>query len=284
MSATNRHSTRVRAPMAALQPLHRRRAVVIAATLSAMTAAAVLVWLVLGAMPGIAKSLPIERVVFVSAAAAPLTEVSGEALKRVADALRTRGASMLQLDLTGLAANVKQVPWVREATIRRQFPATIVVAIDEHRALARWMAETRDANVEADAPTTLVNSYGDVFTAVIADERRDLLPQLAGPDGTSAEVLTRYAALIAPLAAIERTPIELVLTARRAWQLRLDNGTTVELGRADTDARIARFIRTYPALAPLQVAGAIVDMRYQTGFTIRNALAATAPNRKKSST
>lgn len=248
-----------------------RRGVVIGAALTAMLVAAVTVWLAIGAVPDLAKSLPVEQVLFVSASGAPLAEVDGDALKRVADALRTRNASMLQLDLAGLAGSIKQIPWVREATVRRQFPDSIVVSIEEHKPVARWMTAPASTDASTDEASTLVNSYGDVFIAVIADDRRDLLPRLAGPEGTSAEVLTRYAALLAPLKTIDRAPAALVLTARRAWQLTLDNGSAIELGRTDADQRIARFIRTYTELSALQVAGAVVDMRYQAGLTIRNA-------------
>jgi cell division protein FtsQ len=244
--------------------------VVIGAALAAMMTAAVVMWLALGALPDLGKSVPIERVVFVSATDNALTEVDDEALKRVANALTTRGASMLQLDLVGLASIVKQVQWVREATIRRQFPSTIVVAIEEHKPVAQWIVAATDDSQTTDT-STLVNSFGDVFTAAIADERRDQLPKLAGPEGSSAEVLTRYAALLTPLKTIDRSPKAVTMTPRRAWQVKLDNGIALELGRADVDERIARFIRTYPELRALQVADAIVDMRYQSGLTIRNA-------------
>jgi len=124
-----------------------------------------------------------------------------------------------------------------------------------------------------------VNSFGDVFTATIADERRDLLPKLAGPEGSSTEVLTRYAALLAPLKAIDRSPRSVTMTPRRAWQVKLDNGISLELGRAEVDERIARFIRTYPELLALRVADAVVDMRYQSGLTIRNNSTAAASNK-----
>ena len=281
-AGVNVRSSRVARPSnesdtAALIPLHRQRLVVIGATLAAMLIAGLAVWLALGAMPDIGKNLPIERVVFVSATTAPLAEVDGEELKRFAAALRTRGATMLQVDLVSLASLVKQVHWVREVTIRRQFPSTIVIAIEEHKPAARWLATLNPEGEDAEV-STLVNSYGDIFKAAIADERRALLPQLSGPDGSSIDVLTRYASLVAPLKTIDRLPRTLVMTPRRAWQLTLDNGTSIELGRTDVDERIARFIRTYHDLPPLQLAGAAVDMRYQSGLTIRNrALVMSSP-------
>jgi cell division protein FtsQ len=268
----------VRPAPSADAPFHQQRLVVIGAALAAMITAAAVMWLALGALPDIGKNMPIERVVFVSVTNNTLTEVDDEALKRVANALTTRGASMLQVDLVGLASMVKQVPWVREATIRRQFPSTIVVAIEEHKPVAHWVVAVAEES-QAHETSTLVNSFGDVFNATIADERRDQLPKLAGPEGSSAEVLTRYAALLTPLKTIDRAPQSVVMTPRRAWQVKLDNGIAIELGRADVDERIARFIRTYPELQALQVADAVVDMRYQSGLTIRNAASLAASNK-----
>jgi cell division protein FtsQ len=257
-------------------PLHSQRLVVLGATFVAMLLAAGLVWLLLSKMPTIASAWPIEKVVFVSANKTPLSEIDDESLKRVASALQTRQASMLQLDLTNLKTSVKQMEWVRDANVRRQFPSTIVVSIEEHKPAAVWRdvneGSTAASNEEtaSAAQSALVNSYGEVFRAVISDERKWQLPQISGPQGASLDVLEKFAALVAPLKAINRTPTQLVLTPRRAWQLTLDNGSVLQLGRSETDARLERFIKTYPQVAALQVANSGVDLRYQSGFAIRN--------------
>ncbi len=258
-------------------PLHSQRLVVLAAALTAMLLAAGMVWLLRSQLPAIAKLFPIERVVFVSATKSPLMEINNDALKQIADALQTRQASMLQLDLLSLKASIAQVEWVRDANVRRQFPATIVVAIEEHKPKAAWLGEVAIARLNDEAindSTALVNQFGEVFRAVITDERRDGLPKLAGPEGTSTEVLEKFASVIAPLADIARSPAALLLTPRRAWQLTLDNGARLELGRHDTDVRLSRFIATYPQITALQVANSQVDLRYLSGFTIRNAAGA----------
>ena len=254
-------------------PLHSQRLVVLAAAFSAMLVAAGMVWLMRSQLSAIQQLFPVERVVFVSATNAPLAEISDDALKQIADALRTRQASMLQLDLLALKVSMTQLEWVRDANVRRQFPSTIVVAIEEHKPKAAWLGEAAIAKTNDEAvnnSTALVNQFGEVFRAVITDERRQALPTLAGPEGTSTEVLEKFASVIAPLAAIARAPVKLTLTPRRAWQLTLDNGANLELGRHDTEARLNRFIATYPQIAALQVANSQVDLRYLSGFTIRN--------------
>ena len=254
-------------------PLHSQRLLVLAAAFTAMLLAAGMVWLLRSQLPAIAKLFPIERVVFVSATNAPLKEINNDTLKQIADALQTRQASMLQLDLAALKVGISQLEWVRDASVRRQFPATIVVAIEEHKPRAAWLGEAPVAKLNDDATsdsTTLVNQFGEVFRAVITDERRSTLPKLAGPDGTSTEVLEKFASVIAPLATIARSPASLTLTPRRAWQLTLDNGARLELGRQDSEARLSRFIVTYPQVTALRAANNQVDLRYLSGFTIRN--------------
>lgn len=264
-------------------PLHSQRLVVLAAAFIAMLVAASMVWLMRSQLSAIEQLFPVERVVFVSATNAPLAEISDDALKQIADALRTRQASMLQLDLVALKVSITQLEWVRDANVRRQFPSTIVVAIEEHKPKAAWLGEAAIAKTNDETvnnSTALVNQFGEVFRAVITDERKQVLPKLAGPEGTSTEVLEKFASVIAPLANISRAPVKLTLTPRRAWQLTLDNGANLELGRQDTEARLNRFIVTYPQIAALQVANSQVDLRYLTGFTIRtngnNGAVATA--------
>jgi cell division protein FtsQ len=254
-------------------PLHSQRLVVLAAAFVAMLVAASMVWLMRSQLSAIQQLFPVERVVFVSATNAPLAEISDDALKQIADALRTRRASMLQLDLLALKMSITQLEWVRDAYVRRQFPSTIVVAIEEHKPKAAWLGEVAIAKSNDETvnnSTALVNQFGEVFRAVITDERKQALPKLAGPEGTSTEVLEKFAIVIAPLANISRAPVKLTLTPRRAWQLTLDNGANLELGRHDTEARLNRFIATYPQISALQAANSQVDLRYLTGFTIRN--------------
>jgi cell division protein FtsQ len=262
MAMNKRAPQRTKAP--AEQPLHTRRGVVITVSLLTMLLAALGAWLAISAVPHLTKSLPVEKVVFVSTTNARLTEVDDEALKRVADALQTRGASVLQIDLIGLKSSVMQIPWVREASIRRQFPSSLVIAVEEHVPVALW-----NEAAEPQSATNMVNSYGEVFSAVIADERKSTLPKLTGPEGTSADVLSKFMSVETSLRTIARAPTQLTLTGRRAWQLTLDDGSALEFGRADFDQRLQRFVRAYPDTPALQVAGAVVDLRYQTGFTVR---------------
>jgi cell division protein FtsQ len=158
------------------------------------------------------------------------------------------------LDLEQARTAFEKLPWVRRASLRRAWPDRLEVALEEHVALARW----RD--------TGLVNTHGEVFEAA-TDQR---LPVLAGPAGASAEMADHYRQFQALLAQLGRRALEVRLSERRAWQVKLDDGYMLELGRQDTVARVARFVTAYrQAMAQLPAGTYRVDLRYPSGFAVR---------------
>ena len=71
-----------------------------------------------------------------------------------------------------------------------------------------------------------------------------------------------------------REPVQVTLSARYAWQLRLANGIVLELGRDQArqslEERLARFVAAYPrAAAHLDQRIGYVDLRYPNGFAMR---------------
>jgi cell division protein FtsQ len=167
------------------------------------------------------------------------------------------------VDLDQVRGVFEKLPWVRQAEVRRRWPDTLELVIEEHVAVARWR--------RADGETRLVNDRGEVFAAA-SDQQ---LPTFAGPEGSAAQVLTRYREFSGALAAIGRKPEALVLSNREAWQVKLDDGLVVELGRDEAKhslaERMGRFVAWYrPALERARlVRAAVVDMRYPNGFALR---------------
>lgn len=158
------------------------------------------------------------------------------------------------LDIVRLRNSFEKLPWVRKAEVRRQWPDRVDVVFEEHQPLARWGADA------------LVNRQGEVFRAAY----EPVLPKFSGPEGTSREVAVQFDAFRRAFSAIGREPVEVHLSPRRAWQVRLDNGLALELGRDQLEARLARFLSIYPqTIAPLGRRADGVDMRYSNGFAMR---------------
>lgn len=171
------------------------------------------------------------------------------------------------VNLTKAREAFEGVPWVREAVVRREFPNRLRVQLQEHRAVALW---------GADGDTRLVNSFGEVFEVNTGDVETDELPRLSGPQEQSAQVLAMYAALKPLFEPLDLGVEQLALTSRGNWQLELDTGGAVELGRGSTEEvteRTRRFVQTLTQVAfrygrrPDALISA--DLRHGDGYAVR---------------
>lgn len=172
------------------------------------------------------------------------------------DAVVTRElrGNFFTADLVATRSAFEKLPWVRRVDVRRRWPDRLEIEIQEHRAFARWGDEA------------LVNDYGELFEG--ASNLR--LPAMVGPDGSSGEVFARFVEFERALSPLGRKIEEVRLSDRRAWRLRLDNGTVVELGRDGTVERLARFVSVFGrSVAMLESPTSYVDLRYANGFAVR---------------
>ncbi|MDE2583753.1 MAG: cell division protein FtsQ/DivIB [Betaproteobacteria bacterium] len=233
---------------------------VIADLLFAAAAAALLVAGALGAAR--LPLFPLKEVVFVQ----ELKEVQRSDVERALSGL-VRG-NFFSVNLESLRQSLEKLSWVRKAEVRRKWPGRLEVSVEEHQVAARW----------GEGASQLVNGYGEVFNASLPQDRLDALPLLAGPAGTAPEVLRRFAELAQVISPTGRQPRQLLLSPRLAWQVRLDDGMVLELGREQPKAPIAqrleRFVDIYPTvLATRTPRPAAVDLRYPNGFALRLAAA-----------
>ena len=182
-----------------------------------------------------------------------------------ANAMPHLAGNFFTMDLTHTRAAFEQVPWVRHAVVRRVWPNQLVVSLEEHQPVALWEG---DENSDK-----MVNSHGEVFEANVGDVEDDSLPQFAGPEGTSAQVLAMYRRLQPIFATLEVEVTALRLSGRGSWKADLDDGASIELGRGTQDEvleRTTRFIRTVPQIlhkyhAPLESA----DLRHAEGYAVK---------------
>lgn len=207
----------------------------------------------------------------------PLRAVSlGGELRHVAEADLRRAIAphldggLLALDVGRIRRAVEALPWVQRASVRRIWPDTLTIEIQEQRPLARW------------GNGALVNSRGQVFRPRTLP---DGLAQLSGPAERREAVVRLYKALGPALAQFGLSVAELRLDARGAWRLRLDNGAQLELGTHAIEARLGRFLGALPQLTrPPERVPARVDLRYPNGFAIQWRSVDEARERKSNRT
>ncbi|HEY9025847.1 MAG TPA: cell division protein FtsQ/DivIB [Burkholderiaceae bacterium] len=182
-----------------------------------------------------------------------------------ANALPHLAGNFFTMDLEKARDAFEQVPWVRHAVVRRVWPNRLVVTLEEHQPVALWAG---DENSDK-----MVNSHGEVFEANVGDVEDESLPEFAGPDGSSAQVLAMYRRLLPVFQQLDAEVTGLSLSGRGSWKVELDSGAAVELGRGteeEISERTARFVRTVPQVlhryhAPLESA----DLRHAEGYAVK---------------
>ncbi len=153
-------------------------------------------------------------------------------------------------------------PWVRRANVRRVWPNRLQVEIEEHRAMALW----DDGRI--------VNTFGELFSANSAAlENESELPNLSGPQGTHSEVTKRWQEINEWVLPLNRHVIDLTLSERHAWQVELDDGLVLLLGRDHGTQIKDRFVRMVQVLPEVQQkigrAPVQIDLRHPEGFAVK---------------
>jgi cell division protein FtsQ len=181
-----------------------------------------------------------------------LAHIRAEELNTIAK--RDLKGNFFTLDLAAARAGFERLPWARRVSVRREWPDRLLVALEEHVPLARW------------GNTALVDTYGEVFAAA----HDGALPVFAGPEGSAREIAIQYDYFRRSLGTIGRTPAQVRISPRRAWQIRLDDGLVLELGREKLEARLDRFVAVYErSIGALQRHIEYADLRYSNGFAVR---------------
>lgn len=201
-----------------------------------------------------------------------------------ANALPHLAGTFLSMNLQAGRQVFEAVPWVRHAMVQRVWPSELRVKLEEHQPAAYWETKVdgADADSEASADRQLVNSFGEVFQANLGDVEDEDLPTLAGPEGTSAQMLRMWQLLGSRVKPLDDGIDRLDLSGRGSWRMTLEKGAVIELGRgseAEVLARFEQFVRTITQVtgryqAPLLSA----DLRHTDGYAVRLAGVSTTPN------
>ena len=170
------------------------------------------------------------------------------------------------VDLHRVEQAAESIPWVRDARVRRDWPAGVSIEIDEHIPMMRWGADrwlTRNGDI-----VRLPGEIG-ISNPILLD----------GPDSSVELMLEKTIAWQESLEAIGLGLRQVSLTSWYAWRLVVQRGDGEEkhefeilLGRDDADSRLARFTRVYQLHLDGVNPGLVrVDARYPNGMTITRA-------------
>lgn len=163
-------------------------------------------------------------------------------------------------DVNVIRQQIMRLPWVKQVSVRKQWPDVLKIHLVEYVPFARWNAGQ------------LIDREGNIFSVPTSRLGSQPLPQLSGPDESVKAVLEGYQKMAQLLADHHLTLQQAVMTARHAWRLTLNDGVRVELGRQASMARLQRFIKLWPILSQqAQKEGKRIDyldVRYDSGAAV----------------
>ena len=158
----------------------------------------------------------------------------------------------INLDQTRQA--FKKLAWIREIAIRKKFPDTLEVTIEEHKPIARW------------GRIGLVNNYGEIFNAASQDE----LPLFIGYENFVKEMTLKFMEMNKILSKELMQVGTITLSERLSWEITTNNQVRVILGKDNIIKKLNLFTNNYQnILAELKNRIEYVDLRYKDGFSVK---------------
>jgi len=160
-------------------------------------------------------------------------------------------------DIEAIRASLLSLPWVQDASIRRQWPSTIQIRVVERQPVAYWSDDS------------FLSDGGELFKPENINKELQL-PVIKGPQGLQHKVWEFLLVLHTELSGLGLDVEKLELDERRSWSMLLANGVEVQLGRNDTEKRMQRFIKVFsmqnaPNIDDIEY----IDLRYPNGFAMR---------------
>jgi len=169
------------------------------------------------------------------------------------------------VDIDSLQRKIAALPWIDQAYVRRIWPGSISVTIEEHQPVARFNSDSLiSASFDLFKPSALSAST----SSRLLDEVQSLIV-LRSP-GRRHVAMLKLLNEIEPILASQEIPlIELHEDNRRSLSLILEGGVEVIVGHEDIHQRVRRFADVFSgSIAPIYDDVLRVDMRHTNGFAL----------------
>ena len=166
----------------------------------------------------------------------------------------SRASSLLGIDVAKARGALADLPWIRSASVSKQFPGTLVVSVEEREAVARWMLGERTLLVDSDG-APIVDADGRVLPLVVG----------LGADAALGEALALRVAVPAVTPAIKA----LVRVGERRWDVVTHRNVVVMLPEADPSAALLRLARVHEKQQILDKDVVAIDLRIADRLIVR---------------
>jgi cell division protein FtsQ len=170
------------------------------------------------------------------------------------------GDAILGFSVAAARARVESIAWVREASIERVLPATLVVRLTERRPFAVWQHDGKFVLVDKDGgPVT------DSDVADFADE----LPLVVGVGAPKAAATLM--AMLDEQPELRDRMVAAVRVGDRRWNLRMRNGADVLLPEGAEAVALTRLAELQASHQLLERPLAVIDLRLPDRLVVRPA-------------
>lgn len=162
--------------------------------------------------------------------------------------------NFFSLDVREVKDELEQLALIKSVQVKKIWPDTLLVKFKEDIPIAVW-------NDDA-----LLNPQGEEL--VLPNEfDYQRLPKLSGPTQNTEQVMRQFQRFQARLSPLEVVMVSLSMNSVGSWQIELNNGWTIRLGRQQLEQRLERLIELLKILPQEKVA--VIDLRYGKGAAIK---------------
>lgn len=165
--------------------------------------------------------------------------------------------SLVSFDVDSARERVSKLPWVARATVRKSYPNTLTVNIEERKPFALWQTGGK----------VFVIDHQGTRIVPLEENRFAGLPFVVGA-GANEKAAGFLAEALAEPAVAQRMKAA-VLVAERRWDVHLENGVTVKLPEKATAPALAQLVRLDAEQKLLSRDVIVIDLRMPDRITVR---------------
>lgn len=148
-------------------------------------------------------------------------------------------------------------PWVSQIELRREWPNALTIVIYEQQPVAQW------------GDNGVINQDGNIFFPDPKTIPKEL-PILSGPETKKNLMLKEFRVLNGMVAPIGIRIVQMKLSDRLAWRVKLSDGIDVVIGQYALEQRFDRFVKLFSKIIGDRGDKVVqVDLRYPNGLAIQ---------------
>jgi len=167
------------------------------------------------------------------------------------------GQSFWTVNLDELQSDLIKMDWVYRAQVKRQWPHTLLISIEEQNPVVRW------------GENALLNKYGEIFYPLNIQNYQNLV-LLKGPVQHSKLILKDLVQMQTQFNQLSWRIKSLSEAADGVWTVQFIKAPTVVLDEAQWVHKLNRFILSYKKVKlSVRKLATQIDLRYSNGFVVK---------------